>query len=36
MAEPFEFATDMIPESRRRGCVRNVVEVGEPAEFLEG
>ena len=36
MAAPFEFAADMIPESRRRGCVRNVVKVGESAEFLEG
>ena len=31
----FEFAADMIPKSRRRGCVRNVVKVGESAEFLE-
>jgi hypothetical protein len=36
MAAPFEFAVDIIPESRRWGCVRNVIEIGESAEFLEG
>src|SRR6478735_8499620 len=35
MAAPFEFAADMVPEPRLRGCVGNVVEVGESAEFLE-
>ena len=31
----FEFAADMVPEFLLPGCVRNVVEVGESAEFLE-
>src|SRR6478672_8117337 len=36
MAAPFEFAANMVPEPCRRGGVRNLVEVGESAEFVEG
>ena len=36
MAAPFEFAADVIPESVLGGAVRDVVEIGDPAEFREG